>query len=513
MPSVSLLGRLTFGAGAVTATSLAGLGLTAPAHATASHHQRPASTARAAASGGPRVSSVVPALGAPGWPVTLSGSRFSHVTAVAFAGHSARFRVLSTTRISAEVPAGATSGPVTVTAKAGSGTGPVFTVTPAQTLEPGETLAPGESLVSKDGHFTLTMRSDGNLAFVVTGSHQTLWSSHTSGNPGAYLSLLSNGNLVLYARTGATTLWSTKTAGHGPARLVAQTNGNLTLYEGGTRTWTAGTLDNKLKPGQTLRSGWFLTSGTGYKLVMRKNGNLAETTKSGTVWQTRTTGNAGATVTMQSDGNLVLAGRGTLWTTRTAGHKRSRLIVQRSGVLAVRGQGKVWWASKSKPPPAVRLTLGKWPGKAGTAAAATYYRYPYPNPPACTGGGACHADKWAFYQGQCTSWVAYEANRVDGVAFTNSYGGHGRWGDAVNWAAQARSVKLTVNKTPTAGSIAWYGATRAAPSGHVVFVEKVNSPTSMVISEMNYDAHNGFWVHKITTASNWPDEFIHLPGH
>ena len=71
-----------------------------------------------------------------------------------------------------------------------------------------------------------------------------------------------------------------------------------------------------------------------------------------------------------------------------------------------------------------------------------------------------------------------EPPAVGAKVITNSYGGHGRWGDAVNWAAHARSVKLTVNKTPAAGSIAWYGATKAAPSGHVGFVEKVDSPTS-----------------------------------
>ena len=48
MPSVSRLGRLTIGAGALTATILAGPGLTAPAQATPAHAagQRPAPGAR-----------------------------------------------------------------------------------------------------------------------------------------------------------------------------------------------------------------------------------------------------------------------------------------------------------------------------------------------------------------------------------------------------------------------------------------------------------------------------------
>jgi hypothetical protein len=39
----------------------------------------------------------------------------------------------------------------------------------------------------------------------------------------------------------------------------------------------------------------------------------------------------------------------------------------------------------------------------------------------------------------------------------------------------------------------------------------VNSPTSIVISEMNYDDGNGFRVSTITSSSkNWPAGFIHI---
>jgi surface antigen len=68
-----------------------------------------------------------------------------------------------------------------------------------------------------------------------------------------------------------------------------------------------------------------------------------------------------------------------------------------------------------------------------------------------------------------------------------------------------------VNTTPTVGAIAWYSATKPAPDGHVAYVEKVNSPTSFVMSEMNYDADNGFWVHAITrTGGDWPTAFLHF---
>jgi surface antigen len=163
------------------------------------------------------------------------------------------------------------------------------------------------------------------------------------------------------------------------------------------------------------------------------------------------------------------------------------------------------------PPIPTKITLGQWPGPAGTRAAAKLYSYPYPHPPACTDGGKCKADKWAFYRGQCTSWVAYRLNQRGGIAFSNYFGAKGRWGDAVRWGPMAKKLGITVNTTPTVGSVAWYSATKPAPDGHVAYVEKVNSPTSFVMSEMNYDADNGFWVHTITKSTgDWPTEFIHF---
>jgi surface antigen len=113
-------------------------------------------------------------------------------------------------------------------------------------------------------------------------------------------------------------------------------------------------------------------------------------------------------------------------------------------------------------------------------------------------------DQWKFYQGQCTSWVAYELNHLNSIAFTDYYGGK-QWGDASNWKATAQSEGIAVDGNPGLGSIAWYSA------DHVAYVEQVNSPTSIIISEMNYDYHNGFWVHTVTAGgSGWPTNFIHI---
>jgi CHAP domain len=150
------------------------------------------------------------------------------------------------------------------------------------------------------------------------------------------------------------------------------------------------------------------------------------------------------------------------------------------------------------------LTLGQWPATGGPMAADRYYGYPYSDPPACTHGGACLVDNLSFYQGQCTSWVAERLSARSGITFTDFFGGKGRWGDATAWGPHAKSLRIAVNAIPAAGSVAWYA------SGHVAYVEKVISPTSVVISEMNYDTDNGFRVRSITTSSGWPTGFIHI---
>jgi hypothetical protein len=84
----------------------------------------------------PTITSFTPASGPAGTVVTITGTNFTGTTAVTFNGVGAGFIVDSATQIRAEVPAGATTGPIGVTTPGGTATSSTsFTVTvPAPTI-------------------------------------------------------------------------------------------------------------------------------------------------------------------------------------------------------------------------------------------------------------------------------------------------------------------------------------------------------------------------------------------
>jgi hypothetical protein len=70
---------------------------------------------------GPTITSFNPMFGPPGAPVTITGTQFTGATAVAFGGVAATaFTVNSDTQITATVPAGVATGPITVTTPNGT---------------------------------------------------------------------------------------------------------------------------------------------------------------------------------------------------------------------------------------------------------------------------------------------------------------------------------------------------------------------------------------------------------
>ncbi len=389
--------------------------------------------------------------------------------------------------------------------------GPVWASSTAQpgVLPANGTLLAGWLLTSPGGQYTLDMQSDGNLVEYFDGD--ALWSSGTGGNSGDHAVLQSDGNLVILSKSG-TVLWSSGTGAHPAAAfsLALQADANLVIYGPSGAVWASSTQPpDSLAAGQNLGAGWTLRSPDGrFVLVMQQtDGNLVIYGPNGAAWASNTSG-SGNYLAMQTDGNLVIyqPGGHPVWAANTGGSGNT-LVMQSDGNLVVyQPGGHPVWASNTPPSSGSGgLTTGQWAGTSGPQAASQYYGYPYPNAPQCTAGAqVCVLDQWKFYQGQCTSWVAYRLNQLNGIAFGDYYGGQ-HWGDASDWASAARALNITVNGTPAVGSVAWYSA------DHVAYVEKVNSPTSIVISEMNYDYGNGFWVHTVTAgAKGWPTDFIHI---
>lgn len=126
--------------------------------------------------------------------------------------------------------------------------------------------------------------------------------------------------------------------------------------------------------------------------------------------------------------------------------------------------------------------------------------YPYKN--ASTSG----VDPWAFYIRQCTSFVAWRLNDA-GIQFHNHMKG-GHFGNAGNWAKNARKLGFTVNKKPAPGAVAQWnaGAFGHSSFGHVAYVTEVKGD-QITIEEYNY---RPFSFSRRTIPANRVSNYIHF---
>ncbi|MFF8290023.1 FG-GAP-like repeat-containing protein [Streptomyces sp. NPDC016309] len=103
----------------------------------------------------------------------------------------------------------------------------------------GHQLLPGDSLTSAAAR--LTMQTDGNLV-IASNAGKALWSTATSGNPGATAKFDTSGNLIIRNAADTATLWETKTTAAG-GHVVLQDRGNLVLYNAKNESlWSSNTV-------------------------------------------------------------------------------------------------------------------------------------------------------------------------------------------------------------------------------------------------------------------------------
>lgn len=217
--------------------------------------------------------------------------------------------------------------------------------------------SPPQGFVTSNREFQLDMQPDGNLVLYNNYS-RPLWSTSTGGNPGAFVAMQGDGNLVVYSSSGQA-LWSSETGGSAGvpgSSLVLSANGNLSIEApNGASVWETGALDHSLLSGETLVGSFSQTlvaPNQQFSLTMQTDGNLVlYNNHSRALWSSNTAGNPGSYLTNQpQDGNLVLyAESGTAaWSTGTGGNPGDSLQVQSDGnVVVYSSSGADIWQSNT----------------------------------------------------------------------------------------------------------------------------------------------------------------------
>lgn len=126
--------------------------------------------------------------------------------------------------------------------------------------------------------------------------------------------------------------------------------------------------------------------------------------------------------------------------------------------------------------------------------------YPYP--------GQSDTDEWGFFKGYCTSFVAWRMNRNAGPMSFYNYMDGGHFGNAGDWAANARKLGIRVDRTPAVGAIAWWDYGTVSALGHVGYVEVVNADGTIVVEDYNYGTERRYA--RRTIAASSVSGYIHF---
>lgn len=158
---------------------------------------------------GPVIGSVAPNAGAPGTPVTLSGSGFSATPSgntVVFTGNApAVVQSASSTQLVVTVPATAQTGPIAVTTTAGTGQSPLFTVQRDQAFDLQSSPAQLSVMQGSQASAVITLASSGVRAYegLAKLSITGLPAGITARFEPAQISAQQSGQLILSAADSA----------------------------------------------------------------------------------------------------------------------------------------------------------------------------------------------------------------------------------------------------------------------------------------------------------------------
>ncbi len=226
----------------------------------------------------------------------------------------------------------------------GSPTAPALTTT-YTVLRSGTVVASGATVLSANHQFALTMRANGQLTYSEVGG-PTLWSSPTTGSPGATAQIV-NGTLSVRGSDGQT-VWSA--SGEGPsADLELESDGSLTLVSRSGVRWTSHTTLSAIRPGTFLLPGWYVSSpNLRCRLTMTATGALRLVAAGHqTFWWNNATAPTGRTI-LERSGNVVIVTKAgaVVWTSESSGHPDDILTVTNQGTLHLVGRGGVVWATQ-----------------------------------------------------------------------------------------------------------------------------------------------------------------------
>ncbi|MFI5508141.1 LysM peptidoglycan-binding domain-containing protein [Mycobacterium sp. NPDC051804] len=141
-----------------------------------------------------------------------------------------------------------------------------------------------------------------------------------------------------------------------------------------------------LTEGQKLQRGDALTSSNGaYTLTLQQDGNLVLAARGQAVWATGTDGQNVERAEVQTDGNFVLyTSEKPVWHSDTKGSKDVKLVLQDDRNLVLYAKGGPAWSTKtetSEPPPAPEKEIaGPEPAAPEVAAAVAEEPAPAPAP-------------------------------------------------------------------------------------------------------------------------------------